>query len=112
MLEDHLVGLGVLDSLDHGRVVASIGEVDASGELRSEGSESRIVGDVAGGEDERCWLPVEGGEFVLESEMERVVSGDVTSSSSSTTVLGEGTSEGRERKEGVSGEGRKRGREG
>ena len=110
MFPDLLRSLGVLDSLDHRRVVGSIGEVDASGELGSEGGKSRVVGDVAGGEDEGCWFPVKGRELVLESEMEGVVSGDVTGSSGSATVLGEGTSAGKRGRKGVSGV--KKGREG
>ena len=99
VLPNFLLGSRMSDSLDHGRMVGGVGKVDKSGDPPSESGESRIVGDVAGGEDESRFLPVQVGELVLESEMEGVVSGDVTSSSSSASVLAESLSVEKEKTE-------------
>jgi hypothetical protein len=91
VLKDLLLRARVPDTLNHGGMVGRIGEVDAAGKLRAKSSEGGVVGDVARGEDESSFFAVEGGELVLEGKVDRGVSGDVSGTSSSGSVLGEST---------------------
>ena len=63
--------------LDHGGVVALVGEYLAAGHVPGQGEEGRIVGHEAAGENQGGFLAVQGCQLRLELFMEYRVSRDV-----------------------------------
>lgn len=88
---DDLLRARVTNALDHGGMVGRVGEVDATGELGAESGEGGVVGDIAGREDESSGLAVESGQLLLEVEVPGTVTGDVPGTTSTVTVLVQGT---------------------
>ena len=87
VFEDNLACLRVADTLDHRRVVHTVGEDDATGHLAAERRECRIVGDVARAENERRGLAVERSEFLLESKMHLTVTSNVAGPTGTRAVF-------------------------
>ena len=86
MLENDPLCTGVTHTLNHGRMVHNIREIDAPGELGAQSSEGGIVGDVARREDERGGLAVEGSKLSLEGEVHAGVTGDVPGATGTVAV--------------------------
>ena len=86
VLEDHLLGLGVSDTLNHRGVVQAVGENNTIGQLATESCQSRIVGDVARAEDQRTLLSMKFGQSVLQLHGVLVVTRDVTGTTSASSV--------------------------
>ena len=76
--ENLALGPARTDALDHRGMVALVGEDDAARKLRGECAERRPVRDVAGGEDQRRFLSVEVGEFLLQEHVIMVGAGNVS----------------------------------
>lgn len=91
--EDDLGRAGVTNALDHGRVVHVVAEDDAVGHLGSERREGGVVGDEARTENECRLLAMQGRELILEIEMERAISSNVSGPAGAGSVLVEGTAE-------------------
>jgi len=87
MTEDHLLDTRVLNTLDHGSVVHGIGQDDTVGQLLGQSTQSRIVGNIARGEDQSRGLVVQGSQFILESQMKSAVSGNVAGTTGTGTIL-------------------------
>lgn len=87
VLEDDLLSAGVTDSLNHRGVVERIGKDDTTGEFRSDGGETSIVGHVARREDKCGRLAVESRKLVFKRKVDGTVSSDVTGSSSPSAIL-------------------------
>ena len=86
MLEYNPLGARVTHALDHGRVVHGVGEVNAPGELRAQGREGRVVGNVARREDECGGLAVKLGELFLKGKVHARVASDVSRTSGTVAV--------------------------
>jgi hypothetical protein len=78
--EDVLLGAAVADAGDHRGVIEGIGEHHHTRQLTRQGRQRRIIGDIAGGEDQRRLAAVQIGKFALEQQMHMVVAGDVADS--------------------------------
>ena len=68
-------------------MVGRVGEVDSAGEFRTESGESSVVGDIAGREYECSRLAVESRDFLLQVEMPRSVTGNVTGAAGTVTIF-------------------------
>lgn len=86
MLEDHLLGARVTDSLNHRRVVAAVGKNDTSGKFATQSGKSGIICDITGRKDEGRFLGVQLGNGGLKADGVLVVAGNVTSPTSTSTV--------------------------
>ena len=75
--EEMFLHAAVLDAFDHRGMVQFVGEDDQAGQKLSQRRERRVVGDVAGGEQERRFLAVQVGEFALELHVIVRSAGDV-----------------------------------
>ena len=75
--EDPLLAAGMADAGDHRGVVQRVGEDDAAGDQLRQGRQRGVVGDEAGGEEERRLLAVQVGQLLLQRPMVDVGAGDV-----------------------------------
>ena len=73
--------------LDHTGMVPRITEYFTPRQLGGQREEGRVVGHVAGGEDQCRVFLVEGGDLGLQVLMEHGVAGDVPGSASSNTMI-------------------------
>ena len=75
--EDLLLGARAPHALDHRGVVQLVGDDQAVGQKPRDGRDRRLVGDEAGGEDQRCFLAVQVGKFQFELDQRVVGAGNV-----------------------------------
>ena len=94
--EDQPLGPGGADAVDHRRVVALVRQDHAALEQAAERAQAGLVGDEAGGEDERRLLRVEVGELVLQLADDDVRARDVARPARTDAVLGERLGGGRD----------------
>ena len=87
--EDHALGARGADAVDHRRVVALVGEDHAAFKQAAERAQAGLVGDEAGGEDERRLLGMQIGELGLQFPHEHVRACDVARPARADAVLGE-----------------------
>ncbi len=90
MLVDDLLGTGVLDTLNHGGVVGSIGENDTVGQLRAQNGKSSVIGGVARSKDEGSILAMKLSNGLLDGLDVSIVAGNVTCTTSASAVLVQG----------------------
>ncbi len=75
--KDALLRAGEPDALDHRGVVGGVRQHEAVGKALRERGQRRLVGHVAGGEDQRRLLAVPAGQLLLQEDMVVVGAGDV-----------------------------------
>ena len=71
------LGAGMADAGDHGGVVKRIGKDNAVGQFPAQRLQGGFVGDVARGEDQRRFLAMQIGQFMLEQRMVMVGARDI-----------------------------------
>ena len=75
--EDLLLGARAAHALDHRGMVEFVRDDQAVGQQPADGRDRRLVGDEAGGEDQRCLLAVQVGKLKLEFDQRMVGAGNV-----------------------------------
>jgi hypothetical protein len=75
--EHLLLAAGILDTRDHRRVVQRVREDDAARQQLGQRRQGRLVRDVAGGKQQRCFLAVQIGKLRLQLDMIVTVARDV-----------------------------------
>jgi hypothetical protein len=88
--EDVLLGAAVADAGDHRGVIEGIGEHHHARQLTRQGRQCRIIGDIAGGEDQRRVAAVQIGELALAQHMHMAVAGDVARAAGAGTDRAQG----------------------
>ena len=89
VFEDMFGSSAVPDALDHTRMVPGVGEDLAPGQLGGEGEQGRVVGHVAGGEDQGGLLLVQRRNLCLQIFVEERITRDVSGSSSPNPIVGD-----------------------
>ncbi len=79
--EDLPLAAGLANAFDHRIVVERIGKNEAVGNELCDGRNAGLVGDVARGEEQGCFLAVEVGKFMLELHQGMMGAGDVAGAS-------------------------------
>ena len=69
--------LAVADALDHGRVIERVGHDYAARHHRTQGAQGGVVGNIAGREQQRGFLAVKVGQFLLQQDMIMIGAGNV-----------------------------------
>src|SRR5207245_647906 len=81
--EDLLIAMGLTYALDHRVVVECVRQDHAVRDELGQRRDASLVGDVARGEDESCFLTMEVGKFTLEFDERVVGAGNVAGAASS-----------------------------
>jgi len=89
-----LLNAGSADALDHRGVVLRIGEDDAARQQPGQRAQGRLVGDVAGGEEQGGRLAVPVGQLALQEDVVVVGAGDIARAPRAGAALGEGADHG------------------
>ena len=92
--EDLLVAARVADARDHRIVVVGVGQDQAVRNEPGDGRDAGLVGDVAGGEDQRRLLAVQVGELALERDQRMVGARDVARAAGPGAHAGRGLDHG------------------